>query len=271
MKFLKSKALWYAIYGIFITLVFLYLLFPSDIARDRLEQTAGESGFVLKSLSFGPSLPCGFRMKTVTLGSRTSANIYFQGDAVDLQFKPLSFFRNIKLIGLNGKAYGGRFSGRFGFDAFSRMYPPRSGNLVFANIDLGKYPFIRTLIGTEITGKATGKWVFSQSPTGNLSGTFALSLDKGSFALAEPFLGMNRIDFDRGELQATIENGRMTLEKLRISGEQLDCSLTGDIMLAGDFKNSRLNLKGDLSISDRKVKMNITIGGTLADPQLRYI
>ncbi|MFA5321710.1 MAG: type II secretion system protein GspN [Smithella sp.] len=276
MKILKKKALWFTLYGIFITLLFLYLLFPSDIAKSSLEEAVNSSDFILKVGSLKPSLPFGFKMKNITLSSGysgSSAVTFFQGDLLDAQFNPVNFFQKNKNIGLGGKAYGGKFSGHFKLAEFPRVYPPQEGNFKFENIDLGKYVFLKTLLGKEITGKAKGNgaYVLRNSADGNFSGTISLLLAQGSYPLPEPFLGLNRIDFDRGEVKAQLESGTIRLEKLRISGQQIDCSLSGDILLADVLKNSQLNLKGEMIISDRKVRMNITIEGTLANPSLRYI
>jgi len=52
----------------------------------------------------------------------------------------------------------------------------------------------------------------------------------------------------------------------------MNCFLNGEIQLADRMEESRLNLKGVLEIAGRsKVKINITIGGTLASPAFRYI
>ncbi len=274
MNMLKEKTLWFTLYGIFITLVFLYLLFPSDIARSRLEEAANSSDLILKMDSLRPALPFGFKIKKINISS-SPANIYFQGDLLDLQFNPFNFFKKNKYIGLSGSAYGGNFSGRFGLASFSKIYPPEEGRLKFQNIDLARYSFIRTLMGREITGKASGNWTHAFNnggPGRNLSGTIALSLTKGSYSLTEPFLGLNRIDFDRGEINAQLKNGVIRLEKLQIYGPQVDCFLNGEITLADDFKNSQLNLNGEMAISDKKtVKMKFTIGGTLINPVFRYI
>ena len=62
------------------------------------------------------------------------------------------------------------------------------------------------------------------------------------------------------------------LEKLQIFGPQIDCFLNGEITLADDFKNSQLNLNGEMTISGKEnVKMKINISGTLANPVFRYI
>lgn len=271
MRILEKKALWFTLYGIFITIVFLYVLFPSDIVKSRLEEAVNSSGFILKTDSLRSSIPLGLKMKNVILSSSSSLDIYFQGDSLDLQFNPLNFFRKSKYIGLSGRAYGGNLSGRFGLASFSKIYPPQEGKLTIQNIDLGKYAFIKTLLGREITGQASGNWIFNNSANKNYSGVINLSLNQGTFALAEPFLGLSRIDFNRGEIKAIIENGRIKLEKLEIFGPQLDCFLNGEIMLADDFRNSQINLSGEMTIAEKKVKMKFNIGGTLANPAVRYI
>ncbi|MGP8153291.1 MAG: type II secretion system protein GspN [Smithella sp.] len=273
MKILEKKALWFTLYGIFITVVFLYLLFPSDIVRSRLEEVVSSSDFILKMESLRPSLPLGIKMKNITLSSLPE-NIYFQGNLLDLQFNPLSIFQKNKYISLSGSAYGGNFSGRFGLASFSKIYPPEEGNFKFQDIDLAKYTYIKILMGREVTGKASGNWThtFNNGAGRNLSGTIALFLTKGTYSLSEPFLGLNRIDFDRGEIHAQLKDGMIRLEKMQIFGPQIDCLLSGEITLADDFKNSQLNLNGEMAISDKKnVKMKINIGGTLVNPVFRYI
>jgi type II secretion system protein N len=136
MKIMKKKNGWFVLYGIFITLVFLYVLFPSDVAKARLEQAVRSSGFVLRSESFAPSLPFGVKMRKVIFSSDRPATTYFQGDSLDLQLNPLNFFQKKQIPRFSGKAYGGRFSGRFGFYSFSGMYPPTAVKLNFDNIDL---------------------------------------------------------------------------------------------------------------------------------------
>ncbi len=271
MNILKKKVLWFTLYGIFITVIFLYLLFPSDIAKSRIEEAANSSNLILKMDSLRPSLPFGFKMKNIIISS-SPADVYFQGDLLNLQFNPFGIFQKNKYVGLSGKAYGGNFSGSFALASFSKIYPPEEGKLKFKNIDLTRYAFIKTLMGREITGKASGNWTHTLAPGRNLSGTIELFLTKGTYSLTEPFLGLNRIDFDCGEIHAQIKNGVIRLEKLQIYGPQIDCFLSGDITIADDFKNSQLNLNGEMALSDKKkVKMKFTIGGTLINPVFRYI
>ena len=274
MSILKKKALWFTLYGIGITVIFLYLLFPSDLVQSKLENAVHSSGFILKMEKLRPALPWGLKMKDITIRSASSADSFFQGDLLDVQPNPLSFFQKHTSLGLSGRAYGGKFDGRVLLASLSKMYPPKEGKLNFQNIDLAGSAFIKTLLAKEITGRAKGNLSYISAPeiSGKGSGTIALLITKGTYPLAEPFLGLKSIEFDRGEIKAQLNNGTLKMEKLEIAGNQINCFLKGDITLADDFKSSQLNLNGVLEIlGQNKAKMNVTIGGTLANPIFRYI
>jgi type II secretion system protein N len=273
MSTLKKNALWFTLYGILITVAFLYLLFPSDIVKNKLEEAFNSSDFILKSESLKPSLPLGVKFKDITISSASSGNIPFQGELLDLQFNPISLFQKTKSVGLGGRAYGGKFKGHVGLASFSKAYPPKEWDLNLANIDLGKYTFIKNLMGKEITGKANGSLSYqSAGKTGSSSGTIDLTLSKGSYPLLEAFLGMNHIAYDIAEIKARLQNGVLKVERFDVSGPQIKGSFKGEIVLADFFQNSRLNLSGEIELlGQNKAKMKVTVSGTPASPELRYI
>ncbi|MGB5217218.1 MAG: type II secretion system protein GspN [Smithella sp.] len=273
MNILKKDILWFVLYGILITGAFLYLLFPSDLVKSRLEQAFAASAYILKTESVKPSLPLGLKFKDISVRSASADSIPFQGKRLNLQFNPLSLFQKNKSFGFSGEAYGGRFKGRVGVASLSRFYPFQEGHLNLRDIDLGKYAFLKTLMEKEITGKATGALTYAAADKkSKSSGMINLVLHKGSYPLLEPFLGMNRVDFDIVEIKARLLDKSIILEKFSVSGPQLKYSLSGEITLADSFKESSLNLKGDLELLGRnKAKMKVTVVGTMKNPELRYI
>jgi type II secretion system protein N len=273
MRFLKKKGLWFTVYGIFITIVFLYLLFPGELVKSRLEDSINVSDLMVKSASLHPALPLGIKLENVTISSPASEFVLFQGELLDLQLNLLSFFRKNTYIGLSGKGYDGSFDGRIGLVSLTKVYPPVEVILNFENIDIGKYSLFKGDPGKLFTGRARGTLTYFTDEAGrSASGTLTLFFKKGSYPLTEPFLGMTRIDFDRGEIQAQLKNGMFNLEKMETFGPQINCFLKGEITLALDFRNSQLNLNGTMEIlSKDKVKMKVTIGGTLANPLVRYL
>jgi len=275
MRFLKNKILWLTIYAIGITFVFLYLLFPSPLVLQQLEASADSAGFVLKAGALHPSLPLGIKLKDLTLrSSQLPADVLSQSDLLDLQFNLLSIFQKHKYVHFSGKAYGGKFDGSAGFLSFAQTSPPAEGKINFQNIDLARYSPPGLPLFKGMTGLARGSLFYvMDDSTGRIPvGKLELSLAKGTFPLPEPFLGVSRIVFDRGEIQAQLKNGSVTLNKFEIYGAQMNCFLSGNISLADRVDLSLLNLKGVVEIAGKnKIKMNVTIGGTLANPLFRYI
>lgn len=275
MRFLKSKVLWLTIYAIGVTCVFLYLLFPSSLVLRQLEAAAGSAGFALKAGSLRPSLPLGIMLQDLTVGAaQTPSDIFFKGEFLDLQFNPLGIFLKHKTIHFQGNAYSGDFEGRAGFLSLAQANLPVEGRINFQNIDLARYNPTGFSLFKGMTGLARGSafYVVNDAASKNSVGKLSLYLSRGAYPLPEPFLGVSRIEFDRGEIQAQMKNGSVTLEKFEIYGAQMNCFLTGSIALADRVDESRLNLKGVLEITGKnKTKMNVTVGGTLASPSLRYI
>lgn len=275
MRFSKGKVLWLTIYAIAVTGVFLYLLFPSQVVKQQLETVANSAGLILKAGTLRPSLPLGIKLKDVTVRSaQAPADVLFQGELMDMQFNPVSFFRKNKTIHFKGRAYGGRFDGRAGLLSFDQINPPAEGRINFQDIDLARYdpagfPFFKGMTGLA-RGSAFN--IIDDPASRNPVGKISLFLSRGSYPLPEPFLGLSRLEFDGGEIQAQWQNGSVTLEKFEIYGTQMKCSLKGDIQIAHRVDESRLNLTGVLEMAGKnKIKMTVTVSGTLAGPSFRYI
>jgi len=264
----------YIFYGIATTAVFMYLLFPADVVKSKVENEAESRNINLQMETLCPSLPLGLKLKNISVRSVDQQNVFFQGDVLDLQANILSLFQRHPSLNISGKAYEGRFSGRFGFVSVSKIYPPIDAELTFQDIELEKYPLIKNELGKKITGKIRGSLalVNTAESFSKVNGSLTLSLTKGSYPLAEPFLGINRVEIDRGEIKAQMKNGVLKLEKLELLGPQINCTLKGDITVTDDLKNSMLNLSGVIELLGKtKLKTNITITGTLANPVSRYI
>ncbi len=169
MRFLKKKGLWFSIYGIFITLVFLYLLFPGELMKSRLEDSINSDDFMVKSASLHPALPLGVKLKNVTINSAAQESVLFQGELLDLQFNPLSFFRKNIYIGISGKAYAGSFDGRISLVSFNKVYPPVEVILNFENIEISKYSLFNGDPGKSLAGEVRGSLTYTNDETGKNS------------------------------------------------------------------------------------------------------
>jgi len=278
MRVLKNKYLWLIIYAIGITGVFLYAFFPSELVRKQLEAATASAGIVLATGTLHPSLPLGIKLRDIKMFRvQKPVDIIFQGESLDLQVSPVSIFQKHKNFRFKGNAYSGSFDGSAGFFLLDQKHMPSDARIDFSHLDLGRYSqtgftFIPLFKGITGLARGTAFYTREDATSRNPIGKISLYLSRGAYPLTEPFLGMNRIEYDSGEIQAQLKNDSVTLEKLEIFGARMNCSLKGDISLAERLEESRLNLKGVLEISDKsKTRMNFTVGGTMARPTFRYI
>jgi type II secretion system protein N len=275
MRFWKNKIFWLTIYAVLITCVFFYFLFPSELILRQLESSTASSEFVLKAADLRPSLPLGIKLQDLTASSAsTPADLLLQFDQLDWQFSLWSIFQKSRYIHFNGQAYGGDFNGRAAFISFTQFFPPVEGQINFQNIDLTQYNQADFPLIKGMAGRARGSLIYSSGnkTSHDALGKLSLHISRGAYPLAEPFLGLNRIEFDRGEMQAQLEKGSVIISNLEIYGARMNCLLSGSIALADRVEESRLNLKGVLEIvGPSKTRMNIMVGGTLARPAVRYI
>jgi len=265
----KKRKWWLILYGLLITVAFLYLLFPADVVKSRLEARLSSPHFSFKAEFLQPSLPFGIRLKSVALNVVEDKDVLFQGESFDFQTNLFSLWQKNSVVRITGKAYGGNFQGRIIFPAQNDIYPPVEGTLNFQNIDLERHAFIKKKLGKQISGKMRGSLFYQNASASSQQPVFSITLflSQGNYTLPESFLGLNKIVFDSGEIKAQWNKDRLQIKKMEIFGPQFNCSLKGNIIPAVDVKNSQLNLTGVIETAGKnKIRTNITINGTLAHP-----
>ncbi len=274
LSIFRKKALWFTLYGIFITVIFLYLLFPCEIMKNYLEAAVGPPDFSFKAQSLHTSLPLGIKLKEASVSSVPQEAPALQIEMVDLQPELFSILKKKNYIDVSGRAYAGTFSGRIDLISWDKVYPPRNVKLKLQNVDLSRCNFLKIELSKEVSGKVSGDFCYNNvSPTDRIPVViFKLLLAKGNYPLGEPFLGLNRIDFDRCIIEAKMKNGTLEVEKLEVTGPQINCTLKGTVTLEDNLKSSQLNLGGVIEIlAKNKMKTKLSISGTLADPVSRYM
>lgn len=272
MNFLRKKTLWYILYGIIITVLFLYLLFPGELVRSRLQGFFQSAGYSVKLSALRASFPLGLKLKDVSINPVARPGRFLQIRMIAVQYSLLSFARKSTYFSLSGKAYDGSFSGNIAIPSLKKPYPPSEVKLNFKKLDLLKFALISNELGRQIAGKASGTLNYSTDGAGKIiAGALKISINGGTYPLDQPFLGINKIDFTLGEIQAVFQKESINLERLELSGGQINCSLAGNIIPADILTQSRLDLSGTMEIVGKdKVKMKVTIGGTLANPVFKY-
>ena len=143
-RFFKNRIFWFIVYGVFITCVFLYLLFPSELVKPDLEAAASSADYAFRTKTLRLSLPLGVKLGEASVyAPPSSPNAVFHGKWLDAQLLPWSVLGKIRQLRFKGEAYGGRFSGNAGLLAMGSV----GSRFKFGNFEVGGFERKRGVVG----------------------------------------------------------------------------------------------------------------------------
>lgn len=251
---LKHKQwLWYALYCFALFIIFLYLLFPSEILKKYFINEADRiyPDFKIKLDTIKFSFPLGVKIKNLEVSNENvpDTNIY-ESDNTTISPGILSHLVGHGKYSFQSSTMGGSISG-FIQKVDETAKDGVNTRIKFKDIHLDDRAFLHPLISRRLAGLARGEINFN----GNLSfpenGDFDISLDifDGKIKLLNPILSLSAIDFYKISLAAKIENKKISITGTELSGDGIKGSASGTIRLNSDFLTSRLDLKGELEFS----------------------
>lgn len=266
----RAKAL-FILYAVLCVLLFVYLRFPYDLLKPKLEATL--SAVVHKEVTLGaitPRLPWGVTVEDMRIGGATLAP--------RLTVRPSLFSLLTGKIGFSFAVQQdqGRLKGKI---KTSLRHPgdPLAVTLKMKQFDLA--PLQKVLKGgTEIEGTLDGSFVVetSQERFKESHGTIALVWEKGQIPFHIESFPLAAIPFERLEIEARMDKGVLAIQKADLSGNDISGKLSGNVKLGQNTSSSRLNISGDLSLSPgyRRMmggamgdRMRFTLSGTLGMPR----
>ncbi len=266
----------YALVGALMLLVFLYLRFPGNVVREYLKATAAarypDMFFVLDAV--GPALPPGLALENLTFGFRDRPGAALHADR--LTFSPgwLSLAQGRAAIVTAASLYGGQINGRIESTEPFSLQGPFSAVAGVEAIRLEKCLFLQNFLSRQFSGTLAGSFAATgvTGPLKNVSGRLEATVANGSYQLLEAFAGYDRIVFSRIDLKMELRNGALKLSSLTVNGDKLRITLKGNILLADDLQNSRMDLTGSVELQGLGGRrMPIAIGGVLGAPTLKLL
>ncbi|MDY6904794.1 MAG: type II secretion system protein GspN [Thermodesulfobacteriota bacterium] len=239
----KKKVIAYAIYVVFLTVLFLVILFPEDTVRPFIVRNIQrvDPDISMEIGSLRPSLmPPGITMQDVT--------VYYQNQSMvesdNTRFSPavFAFFRGIPAFGFKVEMFDGTVSGKCRMTSNTPSVESVV-NAKISGINLAAIEELKDLLDYPLTGRVKGSF------SGTLKGpayTFASEFDieKASATLAGRIPGIDSLRFESITGALTGDERKVTVERLAANGPQVDAELTGDIRLRRPYEASVLNLKG---------------------------
>ena len=257
-------------YFVAVFLVFLFLLFPFDRARTKLEaEFRQRTPFELSVARISPRFFNRFVLTDVIVSDK-GGRVLFESPSVRTTVSLFSLLRGRPALDMKAQAYGGELLLK------SQQGPGRQFLLVDGNgLDIGSYTLLKA-IGLKLSGTWGGNFEMTgESGKGRLwfKGLASRELTIKGFSLPD-------LDFDQCWLEADIKGDRLMIKKLELEGKELKVRCLGDLVLR---ERGTLNLTIKLKPSERLAReqagilallknkdaegfYQFSLGGTLSDP-----
>lgn len=246
--------------GVFWTLAFfflgLYITFPSDTVRERIEYQSVLAFDKEFSLAVGSVHPwfTGARLEDVTLhslkrGRRTRDNPdpgydrtpVVTATSLVLKARPVAWVMRHPAIGWSASLLGGTFAG--GYEAAETAVDM---DFSLSGIDLAQLPFDSPDRQLHFTGTLDGDatFHFDSEDIKTSTGTFTLSAEGFGLASGSTLSGFQlpEASFTRAQITAAMDNGKLVLSEGTFEGPVLSAELGGDITMNKKLSRSRYRL-----------------------------
>jgi len=251
-------------------LIFLFILFPFDLVKSKLESEVRLLTPLEVSVAHvSPRFFNRFVLNDVVLSDRTG-KVVFESPTVYTKVSLFKLLRKLLSLDLNAPAYGGQIVLKL-----RQSTGQQSLALDADSLDIGAYSMLKDL-GLRVSGKLGANLEMS-GDAGKGRIWFKGLAWRGLRIRGFP---MPDLDFDQGWLEAELKGDRLTVKKLEVEGKELKIRASGDMML---HERGLLNLVVKLKPSERLAReqagilsflknrdtegfYQFTVGGTLAEP-----
>ncbi len=243
MKFFKTRFAW-AVYVLGAALVFLYVLFPSELLKEylanRIHQAAPNLTVEIGRLKLG--FPPALRLYDVS--------VYHSGWAIadleNLKISPniVSLFLETTQVSFQGNGYGGHFKGDM--DIIKKTDDREMViDADLSGIQVDRLEALQAITTHRLSGILEGTLTVTNQMTRQAL-TGDLVLTDGKIELSPPLLDQRELTFDSIEAQLMFNGRSLTIEHCELIGNQLDGEVAGSIMFSNHSSSKILNLEGNV-------------------------
>ena len=254
-------------------LLFLFLLFPFDRLRSRIESEVRlRTPCELSIARISPRFFNTVLLSDVVISAK-SGKVLFESPAVRTTVSLFGLLRGLTALSMKASAYNGELLVRV-------QQGPGSQYLFIdgSGLDIGGYPLLRDA-GFHLTGRLGGNFEMTgDSGKGRLwiKGVTLRDLVIKGFKIPD-------LDFEQCWLEAEVKGDRLLVKKLEMDGKELKVRATGDLVMR---ERGMMNLTIKLKLSERMMQeqswitavlknkdaegyYQFILGGTLTEPMPR--
>jgi type II secretion system protein N len=265
----------YILAGIAMLFVCLYLRFPGEALADYVKAFAARyPGSLLSIDKIRPTFPPGLALANVTIGDRDHPEATLRMDDLSVRPGGLSLLMGRLTLLLTAKGYGGEATGRVDFSRLFSLGGPLSAGASLRDVRIEKCAWLQEALARQVTGTLQGTVSLSgtMEALNNMTGNVDFTLTNGVYPLIDGFLDVKKIDFSKIEGKLSFLNGAIKITQLTLTGEKLRVSLKGNILMANEFPESRIDLSGTIELPGQGSKrLTLNISGTIDNPKTRLM
>ena len=270
-----KKWIGYISYGILITVVFLYYLFPSETVRNYIVSavTNNNPGINLSIDTTKIGFPPAIRCENLAVSSKDKRDSVFKADVVKMRPAFMNLLAGRLFLLLNANVYEGNVAASVRFENRMSTEGPMEVIIGLDNINIGKCPYLRNVSNRQTDGTLKGflRLNGEQDKIMNSTGNAEFVLVNLSIRLLKNIFGFDTLTFDRIEISMSLKNRILKMNEINFAGEQVNGTLKGNIFLQRKVAQSRLALKGNVEIPALNRKFSTFLTGTLANPIPRFM
>jgi len=265
----------YILYGILITAVFLYYLFPSETVKNYIVSTVTDNnpGINLSigttKIGFPPAISC----ENLAVSFKDKKNSELKADVVKVRPALMNLLAGRLSLLLYANVYEGNVAASVSFENRMSTEGPMEVIIGLDNINIGKCSYLRDASDRQIDGKLKGflRLNGEHDKIMNSTGNAEFILVDLSIRLLKNMFGFDTLTFDRIEISMSLKNRILKMNEINFAGKQVNGTLKGNIFLQRNVTQSRLALRGDIEIPALNRKFSTFLTGTLANPIPRFM
>ncbi len=271
-----ARSIGYGLFALIVLAAVLYLRIPANFLERLIVSriTEGRSDLAVDLTEARLRFPPGLRLDHLAIRflDRGSASVEFERISASAAVSQLLLGRLV--FSVEARAYGGDIRGNVAFVHRFSVSGPVRADLTFSDVNLGGCSYAEALSGRRIEGLLSGTLLYDGrvEDAVNGRGRLDVSLRDGSIRLLNPVFGLERLDFSRADGQAALENRTLSIRSLQLAGKGLRGTLSGQVFLENDVLQSRLDLKGTLTLTGGNTDPQpIALTGPLGDPAVQFL
>lgn len=266
----KKYVISYIVYGVIITVIFLYLLFPSEMLRKYvvLKVTNNNPNIILAISKAKLAIPVALQFEDVVIRFKDKPGATLEADTIKAWPALTSLIRKKLSFRVMAKAFQGQIEARIIFPNGLKPGEPITLNTDLSQLNMEQCSYLKKVLRRQIKGILSGTLSYEGKYDEIVSGTGTadLILQDGNIELLKNMFGFDTLAFDEVTASMTLKNRNLKINKANLTGKQVRGSLNGNILIERDVAQSRLSLRGTAEIPALNKTFTTFVSGTLNNP-----